>query len=164
MKYNPLKKLETLGKERLSKMLNQALKLEHAAWIQYLAHAELVKGLNAEKIIERLKEIASDEAKHENKFRNLIGNYLDGEPSMGIAEMHKAKESANILEEKLKDEKARINLYKKIHKKIVENKDALPYLMSLKLWNMMSAKLFLTSKSIQRNYPFCWDSEACFCS
>jgi bacterioferritin (cytochrome b1) len=55
-------------------MLNKALELEHAARIQYLAHAELVAGLNAEPIIERLKEIAGDEEKHEQKFRTLIGN------------------------------------------------------------------------------------------
>jgi bacterioferritin (cytochrome b1) len=112
---------------QLIKMLNQALELEHAAAIQYLAHAELIQGLYSEKIIERLKEIASDEAKHAEKFRNLIGNYLDGEPSMGIAETHKAKETTQILEVNLKDEKDAIDLYKKIYRKIIENKDALPY-------------------------------------
>ena len=114
-------------KEQLIKMLNQALELEHAARIQYLAHVELVKGLNAEKIIERLKEIASDEEKHEGKFRNMIGNYLEGEPSMGIAQTHKAKDINNILEVNLKDEKSAIDFYKTIYKKIIENKDALPY-------------------------------------
>ncbi len=114
-------------KETLIKMLNQALELEHAARIQYLAHAELIKGLNAEKIIERLKEIASDEAKHEDKFRNLIGNYLDGEPSMGIAATHKAGEIQQILEVNLKGEKEAIDFYKKIYKTITENKEALPY-------------------------------------
>ena len=114
-------------KEQLIKMLNQALELEHAARIQYLAHVELVKGLNAEKIIERLKEIASDEEKHEGKFRNMIGNYLEGEPSMGIAQTHKAKDISNILEVNLKDEKSAIDFYKTIYKKIIENKDALPY-------------------------------------
>ena len=114
-------------KEQLIKMLNQALELEHAARIQYLAHVELVKGLNAEKIIERLKEIASDEEKHEGKFRNMIGNYLEGEPSMGIAQTHKAKDISNILEVNFKDEKSAIDFYKTIYKKIIENKDALPY-------------------------------------
>ena len=114
-------------KEQLIKMLNQALELEHAARIQYLAHVELVKGLNAEKIIERLKEIASDEEKHEGKFRNMIGNYLEGEPSMGIAQTHKAKDINNILEINLKDEKSAIDFYKTIYNTIVENKAALPY-------------------------------------
>jgi bacterioferritin (cytochrome b1) len=114
-------------KNELIVMLNQALELEHAARIQYLAHAELIKGINAESIIARLKEIASDEAKHEDKFRDLIGNYLDGEPSMGIAKTHKAKETASILEVNLKDEKGAVDFYKIIYKKVIENKEKLPY-------------------------------------
>ena len=114
-------------KNELIVMLNQALEMEHAARIQYLAHAQLIKGINAEAVIERLKEIASDEAKHEDKFRDLIGNYLDGEPSMGIAQTHKAKETTQILEVNLKDEKAAIDFYKTIYKKVIENKEGLPY-------------------------------------
>ena len=114
-------------KEQLIKMLNKALELEHAARIQYLAHAELVKGINAESVIERLKEIASDEEKHEGKFRNMIGNYLEAEPSMGIAQTHTAKDINTILKVNLKDEKTAIDFYKTIYKTIVENKDALPY-------------------------------------
>ena len=63
-------------KNELVKMLNQALQLEHAARIQYLAHAETLSGKCAEKLVERIKEIASDEQKHEEKFRGLIGGYL----------------------------------------------------------------------------------------
>ena len=112
-------------REELVKMLNNALELEHAAAIQYLAHAELIKGLCSEKIIERLKEIASDEIKHADKFRNLIGNYLYAEPSMGVSERHEARETNQILEVNLKDEKVAIDLYKKIYRKIIDNKDAL---------------------------------------
>ena len=115
-------------KKELIKMLNQALELEHAARIQYLAQAELIKGPNAEKIIERIKEIASDEAKHEGMFRELIGSYLGGEPSMGIAQTHKAKEITQILEVNLKDEKSAIDFYGTIYKKIIQNKDILPYI------------------------------------
>ncbi|MBF0478877.1 MAG: ferritin-like domain-containing protein [Candidatus Omnitrophica bacterium] len=114
-------------KNELVKLLNQALELEHAARIQYLAHAELIKGLNAEKIIERLTEIAADEDKHEKKIRNLIGNYLGGEPSMALAATHRATEMIEILQTNLKDEKDAINFYKKIYKTITENKENLPY-------------------------------------
>jgi bacterioferritin (cytochrome b1) len=38
-------------KQELIQMLNRALELEHAARIQYLTHAELIKGLGAEKVI-----------------------------------------------------------------------------------------------------------------
>ena len=114
-------------KDELIKMLNKALELEHAARIQYLAHAELIKGLNAEKVIERLKEIASDEQKHEEKFRDLIGSYLGGEPSMGIAQTHRAGETKKILEVNLKGEKEAIDYYKEIYQKVTNNKEKLEY-------------------------------------
>ena len=114
-------------KEELVKLLNQGVELEHAARIQYLTHAELVKGLNAEKIIERLTEIAGDEKKHEDIFRNLIGDYLGGEPSMGMAETHRATDTQIILETNLRDEKHAIDVYKQIYQKVRENKDSLQY-------------------------------------
>jgi len=108
-------------------MLNKALELEHAARIQYLAHAEQVDGLNAEPIIARLKEIADDEKKHEEMFREIIGSYLDGVPSMGIAETHPASTVNKILEVNLKDEKHAVDVYMGIIKKIHEMKDELKY-------------------------------------
>ena len=117
--------MEQVRKE-LIKLLNTALELEQAARIQYLAHAELIKGLEAEKIIERLKEIASDEEKHEGKFRDLIGNYLDGEPSMGISKTHKAGGIKEALEVNLKNEKEAIDFYKQIYKKVIANQANLP--------------------------------------
>lgn len=118
--------MSNLHKELIT-MLNQALRLEHAARIQYLAHAELVKGLNAEKIIERLREIADDEKKHEDKFRKLIGDFLDGEATMEIGETHGAKEIKDILNVNMKDEKTAIDFYKQIYAKIVDNKKELTY-------------------------------------
>ncbi|MGE5280483.1 MAG: ferritin-like domain-containing protein [Deltaproteobacteria bacterium] len=114
-------------KKELAGMLNKALELEHAARIQYLAHAQLVKGANAEKIVERLEEIASDEAKHEEMFRNLVGSYLGGEPTMGMAAVHRAQELDDILTVNRKNEKEAIDFYKAIYKKACDNKDALPY-------------------------------------
>jgi bacterioferritin (cytochrome b1) len=116
-----------MAKEELVKMLNQALELEHGAMIQYLSHAELVDGLNAEPIIARLKEIADDERKHAEQFRELIGGYLGGVPSMGIAETHPAKTLEQILKANLADEKHAVDVYTKILKKFKEMKDELPY-------------------------------------
>ena len=116
-------------KEDLITALNGALKLEHAARIQYLAHAELIKGVNSEKIIERLKEIASDEEKHEGKFRKMISDYLGGEPTMELAPTHKAGDIKEIFLVNLKGEKEAIDLYKTIYKKVMESKDLLPYEM-----------------------------------
>ncbi len=111
----------------LVEMLNRALELEHAARIQYLAHAELVDGLNAEPIIARLREIADDEKGHEEKFRILIGDYLGGEPSMDIAETHPGKTIKQILEVNLEDERHAVDVYTEIMEKIKQEKENLPY-------------------------------------
>lgn len=109
------------------KLLNQALELEHQAYVQYLSHAELVDGLNSEPIISRLQEIAKDEAEHQKKFRTLIGDYLGGVPSMGIAKTSPANTIKEILEVNLKGEKEAVDFYKKILEKINKVKENLPY-------------------------------------
>lgn len=114
-------------KKELIGMLNHALELEYSARIQYLAHAEAIKGLGAEPIIGRLKEIAQDELKHEGMFRELIATYLEGELSMSLAETNKAKDTKRILEVNLKGEKDAIDFYKQIYQKVIENKKSLPY-------------------------------------
>jgi bacterioferritin (cytochrome b1) len=114
-------------KEEIVGMLNKALGLEHAARIQYLSHAEQIKGINAEPVIARLREIASDEEKHEAKFRNLIGGCLSAAPSMGLAATHTANGANGMLEANLKGEKEAIDFYKQIYRKVTENKDALTY-------------------------------------
>lgn len=58
-----------MAKENIIQLLNKALELEQAAYYQYLSHAEVVDGINAEPIIVRLKEIANDEKEHQEKFR-----------------------------------------------------------------------------------------------
>ncbi|MBN1595945.1 ferritin-like domain-containing protein [candidate division FCPU426 bacterium] len=118
--------MEKIQRE-LVDMLNQALRLEHAARIQYLAHAELVKGINAEAVIGRLKELATDEEKHEAKFRELIGAYLGGEPTMEMGETHREQDIEGILNINLKNEKEAIDFYKEIYRKAKDHKDSLPY-------------------------------------
>ncbi|MCX8093194.1 MAG: ferritin-like domain-containing protein [Candidatus Goldbacteria bacterium] len=114
-------------KKELIDMLNRAVELEYAARIQYLAHAEKVKGLNSEPIVERLKEIAGDELKHEEMFRNLVCNYLDGEVSMNLEKTYNANDIKEILQVNLKGEKDAIDFYKQIYKKVVDNKQEFQY-------------------------------------
>jgi len=114
-------------RKELIGMLNHALELEYSARIQYLAHAEAIKGLGAEPIIERLKEIAGDEFKHEELFRQLIAAYLGGEPTMSLAETFKAKDTKKILEVNLKGEKDAVDFYKQIYQKVIDNKKSLQY-------------------------------------
>ena len=98
-------------------LLNHALELEHAANIQYLSHAEYLDGEGAESIISRLKEIASDEKDHAEKFRTLIGA-LGGVPSMGMAPTYAATIVQEILEVNLKGEKEAVDTYKEIIEKL----------------------------------------------
>jgi len=114
-------------KKELIEMLNHALELEYSARIQYLAHAEVINGLGAEPLIERLKEIAGDELKHEGMFRELIASYLGGEVSMNLADTFKAKEVKDILKVNLKGEKDAVDFYKQIYQKVVDNKKSLQY-------------------------------------
>jgi bacterioferritin (cytochrome b1) len=116
-----------MAKEELLKLLNQALELEHAARIQYLAHAEQVNGINAEPIIARLKEIADDEKKHEDMFRQFIGSYLDGVPTMRMADTHPASNTKEILEVNLKDEKHAVDVYLTIMQKAKDMANELRY-------------------------------------
>ncbi len=110
-----------MPKEKIIELLNHALELEHAAYVQYLSHAEIVDGLNAEPIIARLKEIADDEKKHQEEFRTLIGA-LGGVPSMKIAETHPAKNIEEILAVNLKDEKTAVDTYRRILEEIRKDK------------------------------------------
>lgn len=113
--------------KELVDLLNRALERENAAHLQYLSHAELVQGLNAEPIMERLREIAGDEAEHQKKLRTLIADFLGGVPSMGIDATHGAKTVREILRVNLKQEREAVELYTGIHKKVVQAKENLPY-------------------------------------
>ena len=100
-------------KKDLIESFNQALELEHAAKLQYLSHAEIIRGLNAEPVIARLKEISGDEEKHAAKFRSII-SMLGGVPSTGIAKTYHVKSVKEVIEVNLKAEKEAIDFYKKI--------------------------------------------------
>ncbi len=114
-------------KEELIEMLNKALKMEHHARIQYLTHAQQISGPNAEPIIARLEELAADEKSHEDKFRELIGGYLGGIPTMDMDETHSAKGLEDILNTNLKDEKTAIDYYMKIYDTVRQMRNELPY-------------------------------------
>jgi bacterioferritin (cytochrome b1) len=110
-----------MTKEKILELLNHALELEHAAYTQYLSHAEIVDGINAEPIIAKLKEIANDEKSHQDKFRTLIGA-LGGIPSMKISPTHTTKTLKQILEQNVKDEKIAVDTYRKILEELKKEK------------------------------------------
>jgi len=113
-----------MAKAELVKMLNQALELEQAARIQYLAHAEQA---TVPAVIARLKEIADDEKEHEELFREMFGSYLEGVPAMSIAETHSAKTNQEILKVNLADEKHAVDFYSTILEKLKTMSKELKY-------------------------------------
>jgi bacterioferritin (cytochrome b1) len=113
--------------KELVKLLNKALETEHQAYIQYLSHAESVDGLNSEPIEARLKEIAEDEEKHQEKLRTILGKFLGETPSMGVSKTHSATSIVDILKTNLKDEMEAVDLYTEILEKLKEEKANLPY-------------------------------------
>ena len=113
--------------KKLISMLNRALEMEHQAYIQYLAQAELVEGLMSEPIEARLREIAEDEERHQKMLRNIIGNFLGETPSMKMMEAHPAKTIDQILKTNLKDEIDAVDVYTMILKQLAEEKDKIAY-------------------------------------
>ena len=112
------------AKEELARMMDDALRLEHAARIQYLAHAEQA---TTPAVIARLKEIAEDEKGHEDMFRQLMGAYLDSVPTMDVGETHGASNQDDIINVNIQDEKHAIDVYTNILEKIRESRDELKY-------------------------------------
>jgi len=104
--------------QELIDMLNKALEDEHQAYVQYLSHVEAIGGLNSEPIIARIKEIADDEKKHAEMFRELIGSYLSAVPSTGISKTTVAGSIEEILKVNLAAEKEAVDFYSKIMEKI----------------------------------------------
>ena len=100
------------NKEKLLKMLNDALAQEHACQIRYLTHAAVITGPYAEAVANRLKEIAEDEKNHAIQLRDRI-TALGGTPTMEIAkgDLIPAETLNEILLVNLKEEEKAIRLY-----------------------------------------------------
>lgn len=103
------------SKEKLIKMLNEALAQKHACQIRYLTHAAVLSGRYAELVGNRLKEIAEDEKNHAIQLRDRI-TALGGTPTMEIANesLIHAKTWKEILQVNLEEEETAIKLYRSI--------------------------------------------------
>jgi bacterioferritin len=103
------------SKEKLIKMLNEALAQEHACQIRYLTHAAVITGRYGELVGNRLKEIAEDEKNHAIQLRDRI-TALGGTPTMEIAteSLIHARTWKEILQVNLEEEETAIKLYRSI--------------------------------------------------
>lgn len=103
-------------------LLNDALRLELAAAVQYLNHAAILRGLISPAIIALLEHTAADELAHAAKLRELITDYLGGVPAYDMAAAKPAQEVGEIIATNLAAEAEAIALYKKAHARVVELK------------------------------------------
>jgi bacterioferritin len=103
------------NKEKVLKMLNEALAQEHACQIRYLTHAAVITGPYADAVAARLKEIAEDEKTHAIQLRDRI-TALAGTPTMEIAtkDLIPAKTLKEILRVNIAEEEAAIKMYRSI--------------------------------------------------
>lgn len=115
-----------MAKEKLIELLNKGLELEHAAEAQYLSHATLLAGETADTIAARLTEIAGDEHKHAEMFRECL-EILDAAPSIKMAPGHPASGTRNILETNLKDERDAVDFYRTIMDELNKTRAELRY-------------------------------------
>jgi len=98
------------NKEKVLKMLNEALAQEHGCQIRYLTHAAVLTGPYAAAVSAQLKEIAEDEKTHAIQLRDRI-TALGGTPTMEVAnkELIQAKGLKAILQVNIKEEEGAIN-------------------------------------------------------
>lgn len=103
------------NKEKVLKMLNEALAQEHACQIRYLTHAAVITGPYAAAVSAQLKEIAEDEKTHAIQLRDRI-TALGGTPTMEVAnkELIQATGLKDILRVNIKEEEGAIQLYRSI--------------------------------------------------
>lgn len=115
-----------MAKEKLIELLNRGLELEHQAEAQYLSHATLVAGESADALTERLREIAGDEHKHAELFRECI-EMLNGTPAIKMHAGREAKTNSEILKVNLKDEHDAVDFYRTIVAELQSCKAELKY-------------------------------------
>jgi len=116
-----------MEKEKVLKILNEALAQEHACQIRYRTHAAVISGPYAEAVEARLKEIAEDEKEHADTLRDRI-TALGGMPTMEVAkeDLIPAKTLKEILDVNINEEKKAIALYRSLLK-IVEHDEVILY-------------------------------------
>ena len=110
--------MDELVRKEIVTLLNEALRLEHSAAIQYGGHAESVAGLNSSPIISLLKDSAADEVRHQDVLRGLIGDYLFDVPALDMTPARPAVGIEDIIKVNIASENEAIALYKKILTKI----------------------------------------------
>jgi bacterioferritin len=100
-----------MTKEQLIELLNNDLKLEYAAAIQYIQHAAVMTGAMYGDVIKEIKVHANEEIQHAMTLADQI-SFLGGVPSVDVAEIHTAAGNEEMLEQDLAGELDAVERYK----------------------------------------------------
>jgi bacterioferritin (cytochrome b1) len=107
----------------LIQIINQALTMEHAAYLQYVTHAEQLKGCCSEPNIAQLREQAADELKHATELRRILSDFFGAVPTTDAAPVKSSTgELAEVLDLNIASEKEAITLYRQIYQIIQDLK------------------------------------------
>lgn len=115
-----------MQKEEIIKGLNEALEHEYAAIIQFSTHAAMAEGLDADPVIDALREMARGELGHVEKLLQRIWA-LGGRPSTKPAEVRFERDLSAILDADIKKEKEAIAVYTKLLNKIPRQEGSVLY-------------------------------------
>lgn len=96
--------------ETILQGLNEDLKWEYAAAIQYLQHAAMISGAQYFAIIDELNEHADEEFAHARVINELI-NYLGGVPTIQVETRYVSPDNIEMLRQDLQGEYDAITRY-----------------------------------------------------
>ncbi|MBU1178352.1 ferritin-like domain-containing protein [Patescibacteria group bacterium] len=100
-----------ISKEELIELLNNDLKLEYSAAIQYINHTAVMTGAEYGSIIKELKIHATEEIQHAMTLADQIA-YLGGKPSVEVGEIGTADDNKEMLKQDLAGEEDAVKRYK----------------------------------------------------
>lgn len=100
-----------MTREELIESLNNDLKLEYSAAIQYIQHAAVMTGAKYGDIVKELKVHANEEIQHAMTLADQI-DYLGGRPTVDVGEIHVSEDNDTMLEQDLAGEDDAVARYK----------------------------------------------------
>lgn len=98
-------------KEKLIELLNNDLKLEYSAAIQYIQHAAVITGAQYGDIVKELKLHVTEEIQHAITLADQI-SFFGGVPTVNVGEIKTAQDNIRMLEQDLAGEEDAIERYK----------------------------------------------------
>ncbi|HDL03652.1 MAG TPA: ferritin-like domain-containing protein [candidate division Zixibacteria bacterium] len=98
-------------KKKLISLLNEDLKWEFAAAIQYVQHAAVMTGPQYEGVIKELIVHSTEEMQHAVTLAEQI-DYLGGVPTTGVEKIETSTNSKTMLEQDLAGEQHAVSRYR----------------------------------------------------